>query len=559
MAEQKRRNRRRSSKRADQNRVGCGRKQDRFRSESEPKTSDMHESFPDHNDWRFYAVDEVIAKQVANIPFNVLSGDVLGFTATAHDQIAEEGSFRDQSGMSYYSVGGLMILHYVPSVGVSLGSNSGISIAANQLYAEMRKNNSGAKNYEAPDLLMFVLAVQDLIRNIAETMRVLRLTDKYTFKNKFTPKVLVENGLGFDYDDLMANRAVYMAQLNTLIASTNTLGIPKYFTSLMRRVYVASTIWKDSDANQGQLYAMRSFGYYTWDTKTEETGTSLQFTPYTADLDAISTGYRTLEKLSDRLSTIEAQISAILSDTDALTMEGDIQKAWDPSNLVYVNFITQEEVQDFTFDEDALAQIENAVFSPIPITAANYHSTLNVTQQNGAVHFQPVFQGGSPSEAGSYLTIGDRVFNSHKVDPDYTDVLEWSRLSSVWSAETGSSLEYTLVSAGLEVVVAAHVVYMHQSTSGVTPYVNFFVQGNYISSSAVAGTVFTTLQSALQISQFDWHPAMYVAYGNMATTGPLLYPVGMDVKVATVVSAEAMTRIHQAANYAAYYNFSLKK
>lgn len=494
---------------------------------------------PLHNDWSFYAVDEVIAKQVSNIPFNVLTGDVVPTTGTRWKSGEEETT----NVVNSSAAPGFSRIDYIPGFGVSTDATSGISLAANQLYAEMRKNNSGAKVYEAPDLLMFVLAVQDVIANISECVRAIKFVNKYTFTNKYLPKAICEGGFGIDYADLVANRAQYLAQLNTIIASVNTLGIPAYFSSLLRRIYISMNVFMDSDAIRGQYYIFRKMGYYLWDTTSSESGTKLDYKSFgMVVLDGLST-------FGDKLQAINSQIQAILSDTDALTMEGDIQKAWDQAQLVSLAYVSADEELDPMFDMDILAQIENAVFPPSWISSdSSFNSqTLDLTQEGAVLKWQPT----ANATVATASVVNDRVFNSHKVDPDYRDVLEWSRLSSVWSLTTASntSVQATLMGCGLEVPVSLT---MYAVIGGELNPVEFVP---YISSTSqlTAGTAIFLMY----LGSMDWHPAVYWVDASPLSNTLLL--ANMDLKVSTVISANTMIMMHNAANYASYYNRSLRR
>lgn len=504
---------------------------------------------PHKNDWKFYAVNELLAKQVASIPFNVLTGAPLPVTVLNYMGSESKVIRGNRSAVAVARI------DYVPAVGVSGGSTSGISLAANQLYAEMRAANSGAKNYEAPDLLMFVIAVQDLYRNIMEAMRTLSMVGVYDFANKTLPKHIIELGMCYDYADLSANRAQYLARLNTLISASNAFGIPAYFTGLLRRLFIAGNVFMDSDAIRGQYYVFKSRGYYVWSPTTSSAGSSLKYVDFAYEFG--SNGVPNPPSTFDAmLDAIEDQITALMSDSDALTMEGDILKAWGPDKLYKMPMLDGDTRCVPICDEDILAQIENMIVAPgsfffsgeLTATTTGFGSSLDVTQIGGnAIIWQPVLGMVGTSDTNSVPVIGARAFNSHKIDPSYTDTLEWTRLSAVWgtsAVDDGGKAKLSVVACGTELPINMAIFLLQWDTTGKTTALGTTFQQLPTDTNA-AGVFLLAV-----VAQLDWHPAVYVySPGSSTITG-----VAMDTKVCTVIDSDTMIRIHESVNYAVYYN-----
>lgn len=63
-------------------------------------------------------------------------------------------------GRDTFVVPGIMTFMYAPSIGVAFSTDSAaINVAAKNIYAYVRFANSGARNYDAPNLMTYLLAL----------------------------------------------------------------------------------------------------------------------------------------------------------------------------------------------------------------------------------------------------------------------------------------------------------------------------------------------------------------------------------------------------------------
>lgn len=371
---------------------------------------------PKYNDWEWYAPSELIAQQVGSLPWNVFAGTRLpvNLTKLGDPDITKRGTRSQVFGMR---------LLYRPSYGMGDKRTSGINMAANQLYMYVRANNSGARNYESPDMMMLVMAIMDLYRNISEAIRAIRFANNWSFLNKSMPKDILEQLLDVDFDDLIANRAAYLARLNTLILQANSLAMPAYFKAILRKAYVALNVFSDTDGVTGTLIAFKAMNYWVFDTKTDENGTSLVGRVW-SDFDAGKISF------SVYLDSIQEQLHAILDDADASIIMGDILKAFPREGLLSIEQVSASDAMEVIFDENILAQIENAT---VGYVADGPHP---ITQTQGKIIVET-----ETIRLDYYLNT--RLFNSHVENPTYMDVLEWSRLG--FTAKSGNDADHYIV------------------------------------------------------------------------------------------------------------------
>lgn len=186
-------------------------------SESVVSSADKH-GVPWKNDWQYYAVTEQIAKDIGSIPYNKLPGASVKLEAIVNGE---------KSALSYMPQS-VCVLRYLTTCGRATERTSGINMAAVQLYTFVRHANSGARNYEAADLMMYILAMRDIYAEYFELKRVIGLAMSYTYTNKNLPDLLIQ-ACGVDPIDLRRNLAQYRGRLNVLAEKINSWAVPKYF------------------------------------------------------------------------------------------------------------------------------------------------------------------------------------------------------------------------------------------------------------------------------------------------------------------------------------------
>lgn len=486
------------------------------------------------NDWTWYAYSEQIAKDIASLPYNKLPGYSWQFSGRQVSHSTIPTLFTSNTFNQC-----VMTIDYVPSIGIATKKVDGINMAAQQLYSFVRHANSGSKVYEAPDLMMYILAMRDIYTSWLELKRIIGLSQLFSFENKNLPDLLI-SAHGVDPIDLRSNLANYRARLNTLAKKINSFAVPKYFKAFDRGDFVSSNVFADSSSIRGQFYFYRKTGYYLWTPTTSESGSSLTYksNQYTLPL---------------RFAGLEQQINAMLADEDAGIMSGDILKAFGDGNLYALTEISGDYIVNPVFSEDALAQIENS--RSLTVTTLASDADFAVTQSNGLIVFQPTWS--LSSTDGQYYIIYSDILNSHKDNPDFRDNLDWTRAITIDEIVTDgdghSSMQ--VESCGLELVYNYRLWNWTTASGSMVATNSTFRNVVY---TTPGGTVYAN--ELAKLSQFDWHPFVYVIY--KVTTGSSttydIEPFG-DIKVATPLSRETIQNLHDSANGAAFYAESLYK
>lgn len=427
------------------------------------------------NDPSWYVANQAIVKDVASLPFAVFNG--LDYECFKPVELANKLPTDD---VASTHTPGVAVYKYMPWYGTATPT-SALNLTMRALYSFVRHANSGRSNYEAPDLMLYIMAMDSIYLIIHETKRLLRLAYLYVLENRDIPEK-VYDVLGIDLTDVIANLANYRAQLNTRIAKANSLAVPANFNIFKRRAVMGSVVLTDEPNRPTQLIVPKADGYYMFNATTQNGGSLGYVTPgsTTSNKSVYSANVQYLavkkSSLKDYLTLLDSMLAVILSDEDMNIMSGDIIKAYG-SDLYSIPFLQDNEIQEIIHDENLLLQftnstvldIENASFRESSATT-NYNgiefevgfnipnsSAPVIAQQNGTlvakcVHNTSLSLTGKPvSQAGQKpFVLLDTQFietsDSNSITPE--NVLEWTRLTMAAYKYNGTAV-YT-IEAGVE-------------------------------------------------------------------------------------------------------------
>lgn len=468
------------------------------------------------NDWRYYAISEQLAKAVGNIPFNLLPGRPLSINA----QGTVEGKTWSDGTMT--TLPSVMQISYIPSIGYSDTGEAAINIAAKRLYTFVRHANSGAKVYEAPDLMMYIIAMENCYRLWWEARRAYQVCTTYEADNRNLPLVL-GGALNLDVAGSAGSLAQANFELNDLRNKINSFWVPNIFNSFKRASVITNGVFMDSDSMRGQFYVYSMAYYYKFSGRTSETGSQL-----------IATETGSAYSLLDKISLVRDAINALIVDDDINTMSGDMMKAFKDSDRFSLPEVPSIDKLQIAFDEDILAQIENSCSISIVTTSVS----LDITQANANIVFKPIARVSTTLGIFEQLMWGsNKLFNSHVSNPDFKQVLEWTRDICCTSANGKPVF-------GAEIITEYNIWYNEAGS----------ITGTNIDSYLAENTTDSGIKGCL-LSNFDWHPIIYYA----RVTGNSYEGVGYyaDVKYFTQISPDVINHMHDCAIQALYYASTL--
>lgn len=499
-------------------------------------------------DWEWHAISEQIAKDVGNFAYNTLTGQ------TVRVPIDSDTATESLDRTLNWNVQGVLEVKYSNAINPTTDESdlNGIAMASNQLYTYVRHVNSGAKNYEAPDLMYYVLAMCDIYSEAAEIARALGSARYFNFENRYLPKMLFQ-AMHIDYEDCVSNIAQYRGTYNVLVKRINSLAVPKYFTVFLRKALIAGNIFTDSDSMRGQMIVHNRALFYVWSGTESGTGTSL-VAGATAAYNGVGQSSLKVETLQERLERLRSMLNAVELDTDALTMSGDILHAFKDADLYQLQELPTDWIVAPVFNEDVLAQVENSRSIGDYLTGGGYPtdpSAFNFTQSNGQIVYQPVIQA---MGVGQTVVPQRILFNSHKSDPDFKDNLEWSRLISLYEIQDITAqpptMKIRVISCGTELVLG----YAMYGSDG-EGNVQYAPLSQVITGTGSSAAITGGIAAVAKLTQFDWHPTVYVYTRSNTTVGTPYSGIQVlaDCKKYVWLDFYTVSQINDSAVAAAFY------
>lgn len=306
---------------------------------------------------------------VSRVPFNIMTG--LPYNVRDHYPGAQApgGAVIDADAVSLDPLSnidpGLMLIDIMPVLGNAGFANT----AAQQLYTLIRKANSGATNYDQTDLMMYVLAMDSAFMMYQDLARVYSLMNAYDYLSRYSPRQIVY-ALGYDYDDLLSHKTQFKAKLDQFAHQLGAFCVPKQLDLLKRHSFMFSNIYEDEIDGRAQLYAFRSTGFYEWVEGADSRATHLTYQWTTEWFGEGSKRYAGI------VSGINKMLRNLWGSQDIGTINGDILKAFGPSNCVQINTLDENFILTPVHNEEVMMQIQNCEMLPPDLMLLNPESSI---------------------------------------------------------------------------------------------------------------------------------------------------------------------------------------
>jgi len=388
---------------------------------------------------------------------------------------------------------GFMIYYYLPGPGVSTGSDSAINVAAQSLYAKIRIDNSGAKNYEAPDLMMYLLAMDEVVQWWANLIRIYGLMNAFSATNNYLPKHIV-TAMGYNFDDLQANLANFRAHINSIPRWLSKFYIPGNLDIFKRHIWMSQFMFLDSANDQAQFYIFRNSGYRIWD---DTTGTL-----HRSNLNVANK--LTYAQIVDITSSI---LTPILASEDFGLISGDIRKSW--GDMVYAwQLMPEDYITQSFYDPNVLSMIENAVVTNVLDTDITQHYSGDPNKPDYIV-WEPQLR--IPQNT-AYLANADKIMNFHHTDVQPLEVMYSSRFIPTFDIDMDTvgnldaTKDFDVDSCGAEILQHAYIYKLVWLTDGTGPNLVRAEVPSYTQQAvASAGSeMLTTITGMQDLSAFDF-------------------------------------------------------
>ena len=382
-------------------------------------------------------------------------------------------------GAGLETVPGMITINTIAVPGYSDSANSPMNAIAREIYSFIRHVNSGSKNYDAPDLMMYLLGIDSCYSFWASCIRAYGVARMYNVRSRYLAVQHLEM-MGFDPDDILSNLAQFRAEINSFAVKLSSFAAPASMDFFRRHTDMYTRVYLDEPSPKAQAYMFKLAYYYRFYNDALDGGKML-FTEFpSAKL-----------TLAQVRSVFHSLLDPIIGDEDMNVMSGDILKAYTENGIFKIPLIPEDYATEFVYDTTVLSQIENSM-------SVNYldSTSMGVIQnpETGAIIFKPM------SATGAVM-IPRKILNLHTDAPTSMDVMEATRLMyTAEAAEAGS----TITGFGSEIVVGYTL--WNYINNVLTPYA-------FASVTDLSGPIFDHIDTwnvISNVASFNYHPRMIV-------------------------------------------------
>lgn len=257
------------------------------------------------NDASWYMRYPELARDASKIPFTTPLGKYPYVESNATNSDLKEGR-------EAFAIPGIMAIKWFPTIGQSDDQNSPVNVVSREVYSFVRHANSGHSNYDAPDLMMYILAMDSLYSFYASMVRTYGVMMLYNGMNRYMPRRLVQ-AMGFDFDDISQNLAQFRWLINQVAYKLTALYVPAGMTYFERHIWLNSGVYVDSASVKAQTYLFRQSAAYVYNASAAtDYAATLKYTEIPSHL--------TLDKCTQ---FVNSMLNPILADEDMNIISGD--------------------------------------------------------------------------------------------------------------------------------------------------------------------------------------------------------------------------------------------
>lgn len=397
--------------------------------EKEVEVKDVSKVRGGDNDISWYNRAQQLVLDAANLSYSSILG-----TPMEKDPIFGD----EQTEVAIPSIPGVMQFNWSPSVGISLDSTSAINVASKRLYTFVRHANSGHSNYDSPDLMLYILAMDSLYALHSMGLRAYGIARYYQMLNRYAPETIL-NAAGFDVS-IQYNLADFRMFLNTVSLKISSMAVPAEFDLFKRHVWLNSGVYKDSPGEKAQMYVFTSQDFWKFAPTTETTGGKLAVVTREVDNEP----YLNLERYIKLFNELG---EPIFGDEDMNIMSGDILKAYGNDAVIRVGTIDEGYFVQPEFNMEVLSQIQNLNICNLNMFATGLGAG-EVQQANNILLFNPqltrpdtkgneeykLFTVSADRPTPEQTMIASRLafFTQYNLDPELGGVTTFLALGTEW-------------------------------------------------------------------------------------------------------------------------------
>lgn len=471
-------------------------------------------------------------------------------------------SINDKKGIDdkAHNVPGVCALYLQNTMGFSSKREDPINQMANQIYTQVRYVNSGRKNYDPCDLVMYIHAVIECYAFVYWCRRLYNEAFVYSQTNTYIGRGLLEAEF-VDPEDLKANLNDFRAWLNTLILNVSSYCIPSNIPYIAKKVFQYSGIYIENAfgniKDQMYMFCPASFLTFALDELSAGKLTPIPVDVYNKDPTpglANPAGRTNKLKVSDIMKLGNFMLNQIILDEDFSLMSGDILKAFQGS-VATLDAVGEEGGIVPIYDPYVLSQFKNATIVS-NLNRANDNTWIDLGHGHKAGEIWQDSEGIIQSR--NYIAFGTtqttnwvdnniislcmaKVLTVENPAPGPADNIEASRLMVMGTFNDAASHSYKVI-CGTEIVVDA--LFISKNNSGWVKnwfQTNFSTIGDYLGNAGVA------VGSTAIIRSFKYAPTAILGVADAEGTKIEDLIILQNVDQYTVVGIEEIEKMHRCA------------
>lgn len=458
-----------------------------------------------------------------------------------------------------YRIPGVLSLYWVPSLGVSNGVTDPASVMAKELYAKVRSKFSGSLDADAPDFVMYLMALDSVYAYIAWLKRLYRTLNAWTPQNHALPDTLLagyNNLTQEEANTLRLNKTQLWQCINELILQSRKFICPAVMDVFNRHYWMSDNVYLDDQTMNSQIYCFSLTGVYKLDMiaipdGSDNTAAGLKMVPMPSD-----------RSVSGLYNFGLSLISAIAEWDDGYTISGYLMRAFEGVPSFTVEDLGADEILTPIYSPEVLSQIQNSfTLASIYLTSDNLLSVAQNPTTNVVVSNPQVYVTKASADAVNLKKAMDTarpMFSMDIDNPGAADNVIASRLNAMFTfakedivGPAKVPVYVYNVDCGTEIPCAW---YYRSMPAGSTEALT----ENYEIPQVIVvpqGESWDAIKMAV-ITQFNKSPLIRVAVQLKSGAG---YTCGMlgDVHNVTTVDRDILANLHKICLYSEFNAFSI--
>jgi len=365
------------------------------------------------NDASWYVRNGQLVKDVASFSFNNALGSRITLKASGHDpaqNFLPDGNF---------AVPGIMTLHTIPVWGTTYEADTApLNLSKVAVYSYVRYANSGHTNYDSPDLMLYLMAMDSIYSIHAFLTRMYGVARVFAQTNRYFGNALL-TAMGVNPGTLYQNLADFRARINLLSHKISAFCVPNIMSMYARHTWMYSGLYRDEDIVKSQMYMYVPDFLFKYD---EQNG-QLVATPCCASISSSSNRYKLnvpIREYTWYLDLADQLLAPLVLSEDIGIMSGDILKAYGRENLWNLAQMPEDYYLVPAYSEEVLDQIHNTEFvGDVPCNRTGNRGSAQVipafsitqdkTVDGGQLRFNPCFANASTLAYDHILDMSDEL------------------------------------------------------------------------------------------------------------------------------------------------------